>query len=453
MILLKRLVLAVVLLMVLALGGGLLALMSVPQGYAVAPPGPAPRPSESLKEVKALMSRATLFSAFQGTPLEVSLPRQDIDAVLQDLAGRWAQGGAKTEGHGQKLTLLASIPTSQTPVRWLTPLGRWINLQVSLTLPAEGPPSLESIRLGRMQLPPRLVVWAAERALDSYELLRPAQLLVASVKRVSLTDEDLTLSVHWTNELQGQTLALVVPPDDWPRLHVYHEQILSAVQRVPLQGRMNPGHPLREVLHGVFMLAHQRTMAHALLPEAERNLPTDEAAARENRAALVAVALAANNLSLHYVLPQQGSRLTPRLPGVSLRLRGREDFAQHYTISALMALMVGGRAADTVGLYKELMDASKSDGGSGFSFNDLALNRAGIRLGQRARQSPVALQERLGGDRALLSDDDFIPKVNDLPEFLSREELLGRYGGMKDRRFENQMRDIDARISALPVLQ
>lgn len=450
---LKRLALIVLLLLVLLLGGAVLALMSVPQGHALAAPGPAPRPTESLKEVKALMSRDAMFSALGGQPIALSVPLQDLNAVMQDVAGRLVQGGARAELKGDALMLQGSVPLERTPLRLLTPLGDWANLTVSLGLRAEGPPTLQEVRLGRLSLPPGLVLWGAQRVLDTQELLAPAQLVLAALKQVQVTDERLNVTVHWTDALQGQTLALVVPTEDWPRLQAYHAQVVGAMERVPAHSRMHPGHPLRELLRTAFVLAQQRTMAHGLLPVTDESLPASEVAARENRAALVAVALAANKLSLHQLLPRvDGQEVTP-LPMASVRLNGREDFAQHYTISALMALMMGGRVADTVGLYKEMMDASKADGGSGFSFNDLALNRAGIRLGQRARQDAIGLQQRLGGDEALVSDDDFIPKVDDLPEFLGRDEFVHRYGGLKDGRFLRQMQDIEDRVSALPVLK
>ncbi|MFN3618559.1 MAG: hypothetical protein ACK4TS_11355, partial [Aquabacterium sp.] len=425
--------------LVLLLGGALLALMSVPQGHALAAPGPAPRPTESLKEVKALMSRDAFFSALGGQPIALAVPLQDVNAVMQDMAGRLVQGGARAELKGDTLMLHGSVPLERTPLKVLSALGAWANVTVTLGLKAEGAPTLDGVRVGRLNLPPDLVLWGAQRVLESQELLAPAQLMMAALSQVNVQDDRLNVTVRWTDQLQGQTLALVVPAEDWPRLQAYHAQVVAAIERVPPGSRMHPGHPLRELLRTAFVLAQQRTMAHGLLPATEGTLPASEVAYRENRAALVAVALAANKLSLHQLLTRVDGQDVPPLPMASVRLNGREDFAQHYTISALMALMVGGRVADTVGLYKEMMDASKADGGSGFSFNDLALNRAGIRLGQRARQDAIGLQQRLGGDEALVSDDDFIPKVDDLPEFLGRDEFVHRYGGLKDGRFQRQM--------------
>ena len=80
-------------------------------------------------------------------------------------------------------------------------------------------------------------------------------------------------------------------------------------------------------------------------------------------------------------------------------LRQRQDFTLHFLISAVIAAEAGTPLADAVGLWKELADARR--GGSGFSFNDLAADRAGTRFGERAvrdaggcrRASPPASTE------------------------------------------------------------
>lgn len=449
----KRIFLVSIALLIALFGVTALGLSTLSQQHALAAPGQAFMPSASLADMKALMSRESLSQALHGSPLSLSIPERDLDAVMQDLAGRMLQGGARVELTSTSLVLQVSAPIERSPLKTLYPRGSWLNMTAVLGLRPEGPPTLQSLRLGGLTLPPRLVLWGIEQVLQSHDLLAPANLLLSALEQFNATGERLNMTLRWTDDLQGKTLALVVPMEDWPLLQTYDRHVWDALNRGARGiGVQQPGFPLREVLHSAFSLAQQRTMANGLLPVVDTAMPMSRAA-RENRAALVAVALAANKLSLQQLLPSQMAEPTKARPTVSLRLRGREDFAQHYTISALMALMVGGRAADTVGLYKEMLDASMGAGGSGFSFNDLALNRAGIQLGQRARQDPIGLQQRLGTEDALVSDDDFIPRVNDLPEFLSHAEFVRRYGGLKGDRFLRQMSDIDDRVAALPVLK
>ena len=88
--------------------------------------------------------------------------------------------------------------------------------------------------------------------------------------------------------------------------------------------------------------------------------------------------------------------------------------------------------------------------GSGFSFNDMAANRAGTRFGERLLQDPVALQGRLAGG---VRDEDLIPPVQDLPEFMPEAEFVRRFGGVGAPAYNALLADIDRRIAALPLLR
>jgi hypothetical protein len=139
----------------------------------------------------------------------------------------------------------------------------------------------------------------------------------------------------------------------------------------------------------------------------------------------------------------------PRAPGrraPPVTLAGRQDSAQHFLVSAALAAEGGGPLADAIGLYKEVAD---SRGGSGFSFNDLAADRAGTRLGLLALRNPLALQARLAqGAR----EAELLPDVSDLPEFMREADFKRRYGGVDAPAYRQLMIDIEARLDRLPLL-
>lgn len=64
----------------------------------------------------------------------------------------------------------------------------------------------------------------------------------------------------------------------------------------------------------------------------------------------------------------------------------------------MLAAYAGTPLADVVGLFKEMED---SRGGSGLSFNDIAADRAGTRMGELA-----VSQQRTGGEENTAIDDD-----------------------------------------------
>jgi hypothetical protein len=171
-------------------------------------------------------------------------------------------------------------------------------------------------------------------------------------------------------------------------------------------------------------------------------------AVEENQTALLVLTLYVNGQDLATILPAARDWPVPG-PG-HVTLGGRDDFAQHFTISAALSATSGSPLSDAVGLYKEVQD---SRGGSGFSFNDIAADLAGSRFGEQATASDasaIALQRRVA--RAT-SDADLLPKVSDLPEFMPESEFKRRYGGIGAPAYNAMMRDIQQRLSALPLYQ
>jgi hypothetical protein len=88
--------------------------------------------------------------------------------------------------------------------------------------------------------------------------------------------------------------------------------------------------------------------------------------------------------------------------------------------------------------------------GSGFSFNDLAADRAGTRLGELAQAQPLDAQQRL---RAVRDDRELMPRWDDLPEYLSEAEFRRRFGGVGAPAYDHLLAEIDRRIAALPAMR
>jgi hypothetical protein len=131
-----------------------------------------------------------------------------------------------------------------------------------------------------------------------------------------------------------------------------------------------------------------------------------------------------------------------------VELRQRQDFALHFLISAVIAAEAGTPLADAVGLWKELADARS--GGSGFSFNDLAADRAGTRFGELAVGDPTRLQQRIA---AGVGDADLLPQVSDLPEHLPEAEFVARYGGVGGAAYNRMLATIESRLDSMPMFQ
>lgn len=288
--------------------------------------------------------------------------------------------------------------------------------------PDAGRLTLTRVRLGRVPLPTPLVRPLAYGLLCATPYALPLRALDGMIKDAAIRGDRLHLRLVWSEQAARAALEALgeqlsgVQPD---RLEAYRGRLRELATR-------RPPPRLAAVLGELFELA--RTRSQGGDPVAE------------NRALLVALAEAVNG-------PRLGlSGGSPRrLAG--MRLAGRGDFVEHLTLSAGLTAVAGEALADLAGLHKEEHDTRA---GSGFSFTDLAVDRAGARLGRLATESEASarqLQELLAG-----TDDEtlFLPPTGDLPEFLPERVFLQRYGGVGGEGYDRLVGEIERRIAALP---
>jgi hypothetical protein len=124
-------------------------------------------------------------------------------------------------------------------------------------------------------------------------------------------------------------------------------------------------------------------------------------------------------------------------------MRGRPDLADHFFVSAYLTATMGGDAARSAGVTKELLD---SHGGSGFSFADIAADRAGVRFAEGVLSNRLKLSTLAQGYNV----NTFMPAIDNLPERLTAVEVASRFGTQNDARFLKQLGAIDQRIHLLP---
>lgn len=124
-------------------------------------------------------------------------------------------------------------------------------------------------------------------------------------------------------------------------------------------------------------------------------------------------------------------------------MQGRRDLAKHFVLSAYLTVVVGSRPTGQLGLAKELVDTQR---GSGFSFADLAADRAGSLFAAGVLKKKIPLGQLADG----FAVDLFMPSVDGLREELTAAELVGELGDDEDRRFQQQLREVDRRVLALP---
>jgi len=348
----------------------------------------------------------------------LSLSESDVDLLVQHAARRWLGADTRVRLQPGRLLLQASVAA---------PRGHWFNIDLVLRQSAVVP-EVERLRVGRLPLPEALAM-PLLRAFAARRGLQPDALLAMHwIERVALGGGSLSVSYRIDPETVSRLRAALVAPAEQQRLRAYHERLALLTQDMRGQTRS-----VATLLPPLFALAAQRSAAGGN-------------AAAENRAALLTLTFYANHRPLGMLVPAAYQWPTPRPAFVTLRQRA--DFALHFLVSAVIAAEAGTPLADAVGLWKELADARR--GGSGFSFNDLAADRAGTRFGELAVGDATRLQQRVA---AGLSDADLLPPASDLPEHLPEAEFTARYGGVGGAGYQRLLAAIESRIDALPMFR
>lgn len=377
---------------------------------------------EHIERAKRILEENDPRRLKTGTVKTVEISAADGDLALNYLAHRYLDGSAETTFEDGRMRIRASVKTDALSIGGSSqPI---VNVEAVLR---EGPtlPTLEQVRVGQLPLPPSLAEGAIRRLFESSWSNGDANEVKQAIKKVELTEKGARITYEWREGLAESVRSALIPEDARERLKIYQTALAAKVNT----GQSNIG--LVELMTPVFAVARERgaTLDPVL----------------ENRAAIVVLTFYVDGRFLQSIVPE--AKTWPRAPRRVVLLNGRNDLAKHFVVSAALAANTGGPFADAVGLYKEVAD---SKGGSGFSFNDLAADRAGSTLGSRAegRDSARSLQTRLG---APLKDRDIVPETDDLPEFLSAAEFEREYGGVGAPAYNTLMADIERRIAAIPL--
>jgi hypothetical protein len=381
---------------------------------------------EDVARAKALVKQYDPRGRPAGELRSIEMREQDLAFVLDHAAGQMLPAAATIDLRDAGATVSLSVRMPENP------FGRYLNAGVDLAQVAGGL-EVEGLRLGDFTLPrvvARGVGWIAREALLRDDTARA---LLTSVNGFRITGDRLVLVYQWQPELldrvKSKGTALLVDAPDRERLMAYAAAIAAATRGAATAAGKTP---LTEVLGPVFDHARARTGSAGN-------------AAAENRAAIVALMLYLQGVDVPRLLGEPGGE-QHRGRARALTLRGRRDLAQHFVISAGIAAAGGGPLADSLGLFKELDDSRT---GSGFSFGDLAANRAGVRFAETAVGPGAARLQGLLAGRP--QESLFMPDVRDLPERMTEAEIVRRFGGVGAPLYRKTADDIERRIDALEM--
>ncbi|MEC7689718.1 hypothetical protein [Alteromonas sp. RKMC-009] len=297
---------------------------------------------------------------------------------------------------------------------------------------------LDEVKIGDLHIPGHLAVGLAEWLVNRWTKSDIATQAREQIEKVSMTEQEMMVSLRpmdgFLRNLNEVKNGLSVDQDDELRdLTAYYLRYIS-FQDITLADTPQPAVDFIRL-----------TMKRA----AQRSTP--ENAAEHNRAAILALAIFIGHHRVANfvgdVQPDADKALKPLTPPL---LRGRNDLARHFLISAALKVLSEQGVTLAIGEFKELMD--RAMGGSGYSFVDLTADMAGIEFA-RVATSPVhavRVQQLLSD----MHDDDVImPPVDGLAEGLSKDQFIEQFERVDSDAYLQEVAKIKARLATVPLYQ
>jgi hypothetical protein len=364
-----------------------------------------------------------------GQTVTLKLSQDEVDVLLAwGLSLGSADRKARLRLEDKHATLSASIRLPWTQ--------RYLNVVVSGHAEVHGGAfdmDVTSCRIGRVSLP-RVILWAMSPGVA--DKVRSDPRIIPVLKQIESTriGEGVIAGTYGRIEMpEGfrEDIFGTVGSDE-----EFYAALDAQLRHIGALGRaaQDRSTGFERLLRGAFQLAHERS--------------SESDPIVQNRAALIALGVTQGHGMVgevlgrfpHDAMPPSDLRLYAQTP-----LRGRVDWSRHFFVSAALAVVANESVSYDVGVLKEEIDAG-TPGGSGFSFADLAADRAGITLGVVATKSEWSAREVQDRLRDEFSPADLFPEVADLPEGLTQARVEDEYGGPNGQGYANLLDEIDRRI-------
>ena len=283
------------------------------------------------------------------------------------------------------------------------PGNGWLNFNTAIAADRNGL-KITRVRLGRFDLPQKMVIPLLGYGLDAALGDGLGGVALRSISRVAVRGRTVSLGIALKRDDREALLVAsrgrlhrTTPFGTVQDVRVYYASMEEAVAKgkLPARGSFVP------------------YLRHALDLAQIRGGHGD--AATEMRSAMLAVAIYCGERKLQVlvgkVIPEHTKKVLP--PCFRSTLGGRGDLRQHFIVSAALKIASDSGMAFAIGEFKELLDSNR--GGSGFSFDDIAADRAGIRFAETLFAGGKRAELKTSKLDQLRSEKAIMPSIKGLP--------------------------------------
>ena len=369
---------------------------------------------QDIEHAKAIIQRYDPRRFPPGSAQTIEISERDLNLAANYLLHKFVHGAVEIAAQNGKLRVSGTAKLPMVPGR------PYLNILL-LAEDTGATPRIEALRIGSVPVPGILARWMLEQLATRFYGTEEYALASAVIQRLELHGGMVKLSYGWQPDAL-RALGTRLAGSDADALAAYQEHLLTLQQQgIALHGSATGA------LQAMFRFAQARSAQGDPIAE--------------NRAALLVLGAWASERGTRTLVPQ--AKAEPR--DFALSLQQRRDSAQHFLVSAGIAAGSDTKLSNAIGIFKEVSD---SRGGSGFSFADIAADRAGTRFGELAtasRKDALRVQRFVQNN---FSEADIMPPLRDLPEGLSEAAFKRKYAAVDSAEYRKVMEEIERRVAA-----
>lgn len=389
---------------------------------AAATPEDVRRAKDVVKDLRALTERP-------GGPHRASIGKADIESAMALVARAVPLFRGEAFVQAKRAGVVVSVRIPRVPT------SLWLNMEAAVR-PSERGLDIILVRLGQVSIPPWVVLPVGGFALDALFGRPSGTIATTSIDGVSIEGDTVSFGVNLTASNRRMLSRRIKNRVRWLAGYSRPENVstyIIALEEAVRRGRLKKEGSLTPHLRFLIETVNARA-THSNLRE-------------EVQTALFALAIYCGHASFQQLVGE----VDPGSPWFAsdgcrdLTLGGRPDLRKHFVVSAGLKAASDAGFAFAIGEFKELYDSGRSS--SGFSFDDLAADRAGIRFAAILLDaSPRRLQQAMS---RLVREADYFPNTRGLDVGLSDEEFVRKYLNIESPVYKRVVSLIDRRIDGL----
>ena len=393
---------------------------------------PSPLTNDQLKRVKQFIKQNNPSKLQSGVVANTQISQQDLNHTLNYLSKKAPQMlsnrlRVKAIFAEQQALLQISMQLPGNPV------GKYINVSTTLrSTKAGSKPRIEiqEMQVGNTTLP-NFITGMVANYIHEQLLLNTAEynLLVQSIQKINFKKKQLSVEYVWDRQvvekIKGQLSSRVIS-DEFKQALIAHANYLAK-----LSHKLTARPDFNDLIRPMFSYAQLRSEQHNPIIE--------------NKALFIALGAYSLNKNIPRLLGEPAETIAH---SKAIYLKQRHDLSKHFMLSAALTSMADSALASSVGLEKEVKD---SQGGSGFSFADLAADHAGIALAEKSIASVDQAREMQRRLSRVKTQSDYMPDIDNLPEGLAKADFEHQYIDTQSAAYKNMEQLIASRIKVLAV--